>query len=99
VHVENLGFDIRSRGDGETRYIEVKARAAEGKIALTPNEWMVAHRFGDNYWLYIITNALANPRLHIIQNPAAQLKAVEEVEIVRYLVEKDEWKRVAKEVA
>jgi hypothetical protein len=60
---------------------------------------MTSHRFGDNYWLYIITNALASPKLHIIQNPAAQLKAVEEVEVVRYLVEKDEWKRVAKEVA
>jgi superfamily II DNA or RNA helicase len=99
VHIENLGFDIRSRGDGEIRYIEVKARAMEGKIALTPNEWMVANRFGDNYWLYIITNALANPKLHIIQNPAAQLKAIKEVEVVRYLVEKEEWKRVAKEVA
>lgn len=99
VHVENLGFDVRSRGDRETRYIEVKARAAEGKIALTPNEWMAAHRFSDNYWLYIVTNAIAHPRLHIIQNPAAQLKAIEEVEVVRYLVEKDEWKRVAKEVA
>lgn len=99
VHLRNLGFDIRSHGKEETRYIEVKARAEEGKIALTPNEWMVAHRFGNNYWLYIITNALASPKLHIIQNPAAQLKAVEEVEVVRYLVEKDEWKRVAKEVA
>jgi superfamily II DNA or RNA helicase len=99
VHNEKLGFDIRSRGDGETRYIEVKARATEGKVALKPNEWMTSHMFGDNYWLYIITNALASPMLHIIQNPAAQLKAVEEVEVVRYLVEKDEWKRVAKEVA
>jgi len=95
VHLENLGFDVRSRGDGEIRYIEVKARVAEGKIAVTPNEWVVAHRFGDNYWLYIITNALANPKLHIIQNPATKLKAVKEVEVVRYLVEKDKWKRVA----
>jgi len=98
VHLQNLGFDIRSRGKEETRYIEVKARAEKGKIALTPNEWIAAQRFGDNYWLYIVTNALVSPKLHIIQNPAAQLKAVEEVEVVRYLVEKDEWKRVAEEV-
>ncbi|PMP95895.1 MAG: helicase, partial [Thermodesulfobacterium geofontis] len=32
---ENLGFDIRSRGKEEVRYIEVKARAGEGEIALT----------------------------------------------------------------
>lgn len=94
----NLGFDIRSRGATEIRYIEVKTRAGEGKIALTPNEWMVAKRFSDNYWLYIVANAATNPTLHIIQNPAAQLKTMEEVEILRYVVEKEEWKRVAKEV-
>jgi len=43
VSLQNLGFDIRSRGpDGSYRYIEVKARAREGKIALTPNEWLMA---------------------------------------------------------
>lgn len=99
VHLQNLGFDIRSKGEREIRYIEVKARATEGNIALTPNEWMAAQRFADSYWLYIITTALTSPELHVIQNPAAQLKAVKEVEVVRYLVEKDEWKRVAKEVA
>ena len=98
VHLQNLGFDIRSKDKREIRYIEVKARAKEGKIALTPNEWMAAQRFGDNYWLYIITNALSHPKLYIIQNPAARLKAVKEVEVVRYLVEKDGWMRVAKEV-
>ena len=38
VTKENFGFDIRSR-------IEVKARAGEGDIALTPNEWFKAKRF------------------------------------------------------
>ncbi|MEM2057794.1 MAG: helicase-related protein, partial [Thermoproteota archaeon] len=99
VHLQNLGFDIRSIGPMEIRYIEVKARATEGRIALTPNEWMTAQRFGDNYWLYIVTNALKDPKLHIIRNPAMNLKPVEEIEVVRYIVEKDEWKKAVKEVA
>ena len=42
VTKENLGFDIRSRGKDE---IEVKARAGEGDVALTPNERFKAKRF------------------------------------------------------
>jgi len=99
VHLQNLGFDIRSTGAGETRYIEVKARATEGRIALTPNEWMAAQRFRDDYWLYIVTNTLKDPELHIIRNPVESLKPIEEVEVVRYIIEKDEWEKVAKEAA
>jgi hypothetical protein len=97
MHLRNLGFDIRSTGAGETRYIEVKARATEGRIALTPNEWMAAQRFRDDYWLYIVTNALKDPELHIIRNPVESLKPIEEVEVVRYIIEKDEWERIAEE--
>ncbi len=42
VSKENPGFDIRSKGDGGTRYIEVKARKDEGQVALTLNEWFKA---------------------------------------------------------
>jgi hypothetical protein len=39
VSKENLGFDIRSKSaDGKSRYIEVKARAHVGAVALTQNE-------------------------------------------------------------
>jgi len=94
VSEQNLGFDIRSKApDGSFRYIEVKARAREGKIALTPNEWLMAHRLRDEYWLYVITNAGTTPELYTIQNPAGKLKPAEEVEVVRYIVEN--WKSVA----
>jgi len=97
VSSQNLGFDIRSRSpDGSYRYIEVKTRAREGKIALTPNEWLMAHRLGDEYWLYVIVNIATKPELYTIQNPATKLKPSEEVEIVRYIVDKDDWKNVAK---
>jgi len=94
VSAQNLGFDIRSKApDGSYRYIEVKARAREGKIALTPNEWLMAHRLGNEYWLYVVVNASTNPELYTIQNPAEKLKPEEEIKIVRYIVK--DWKNVA----
>lgn len=92
VSKENLGFDIRSKGKGEVRYIEVKARAGEGAVALTPNEWFKARRFKEQYWLYVVANAATNPTLYIINNPAEKLKPMEKVEIVRFVVPVEEWK-------
>jgi len=90
----NLGYDIRSKDIQENyRYIEVKARAKEGAIALTPNEWIMAQRLGDEYWLYVITNAASSPELYLIQNPAKHLKPDEEIDIVRYIVR--DWKEKA----
>lgn len=87
VSLENLGFDIRSSDlYGKTRYIEVKARAHTGPIALTQNEWFKAKRFGSDYYLYVVLNAATKPELSIIQNPAEKLSPDERVEIVRYVV-------------
>ena len=52
VSAQNLGYDIRSVGDNEVRYIEVKARATTGDIVLTPNEWFKAKRFGGQYYTF-----------------------------------------------
>ncbi|MHA1267966.1 MAG: helicase-related protein, partial [Candidatus Helarchaeota archaeon] len=94
VSVQNLGYDIRSRDENDNyRYIEVKARAQEGPVALTPNEWLMAQRLGDDYWLYIVTNAASQPNLYLIQNPAAHLQPDEEIDIVRYVVK--DWKKFA----
>lgn len=87
VSAQSLGYDIRSVDrDGNYRYIEVKARARSGAIALTPNEWVMANRLGDDYWLYVVEQATVSPQLYLIQNPAACLKPDEQVEIVRYVV-------------
>ena len=87
VSSQNLGFDIRSVDkDGDIRYIEVKARAEVGPVALTQNEWFKANRFGDSYYLYAVVNAAKRPTLYIIQNPAAHLEVQEKVETVRYVV-------------
>ena len=67
-----------------------------GAVVLTPNEWFMAHRLGNEYWLYIVVNAASNLELYVIQNPAINLKPEEEIDIVRYIIK--DWKRNAEGV-
>jgi superfamily II DNA or RNA helicase len=92
VSKENLGYDIRSKGKNEIRYIEVKARKDEGSIALTLNEKNYAERFKEQYWLYVVYNAASNPELLIINNPAEKLK-MEEKKEVRFIITSEECKK------
>ncbi|HZU06981.1 MAG TPA: DUF3883 domain-containing protein [Chloroflexota bacterium] len=94
VSSENLGYDIRSTApDGTVRYIEVKARARTGALVLTPNEWLMAQRLGDEYWLYVVEQAATAAELYVVQNPAARLQPDEVIEVVRYVVR--DWKEAA----
>jgi len=78
VESDTRGFDLISRRRVsdlsreriETRFIEVKGRAAVGDIALTANEYKTAQRLGDDYWLYVAFNCASQPKVTIIQNPA-----------------------------
>jgi hypothetical protein len=98
LSLQNLGFDLRSCDDnGNYRYIEVKARAKYGAVALTPNEWLMAQRLKEEYWLYVVANAAASSELYIIQNPSAKLEPDKMVDVVRYIVK--DWKRQALPVA
>jgi hypothetical protein len=91
VSSENLGFDIRSTDkEGNKRYIEVKARAGTGAVALTQNEWFIANRFKEDYFLYVVMNATSIQQLIIIQNPAERLQPEERVEVVRFIFSKEE---------
>jgi len=91
VSLQNLGYDIRSYDDkANYRYIEVKARAKEGAVAITPNEWLMAQRLKEEYWLYVVVNAATNPELYLVPNPAEKFEPDEEVDIVRYIVK--DWK-------
>src|SRR5260221_14426702 len=75
VSAQNLGFDVRSTdAQGHKRYIEVKGRAAIGSVQLTQNEWFKAQRFKEDYYLYVVLNATAQPERHVIHNPAALLQ-------------------------
>jgi hypothetical protein len=92
VSLQRLGYDIKSRApDGSVRYIEVKTRAHTGSVALTEHEWLKAKQLGDSYWLYIVENAVTNPTLWIIQNPAEKLEP--KATVVQYIVR--EWKNAA----
>jgi len=94
VSAQNLGYDLRSTApDGSVRYIEVKARATTGPIVLTPNEWLMAQRLGEEYWLYVVENAATEPVLYPIQNPAARLRPEAVVQTVRFVVK--HWKEAA----
>jgi len=78
VESDTRGFDLISRRAPsdiaretvETRFIEVKGRAAIGEIALTANEYKTAQRLGDDYWLYVVFNCASQPQVTTIQNPA-----------------------------
>ncbi|HZZ29147.1 MAG TPA: helicase-related protein [Pirellulales bacterium] len=96
VEEENCGWDITSLLDGQVaRYIEVKGRGCVGGVALTPNEWIKAQRFGADYWLYIVTDCKSKPTLHFIQDPASKLHPQEEMSVVRYMVAQSDWKKAA----
>ncbi|MBN1909331.1 MAG: DUF3883 domain-containing protein [Pirellulales bacterium] len=96
VEEENCGWDITSLSDGQVaRYIEVKGRAGVGGVALTPNEWIKAQRFGNDYWLYVVVNCKTTPELHVIQDPASKLSPKEEVSVVRYMVGQGDWRNAA----
>lgn len=99
VSAECLGYDIRSEApDGSVRYIEVKARAQMGDIVLTPNEWMMAQRLGDEYWLYIVITGAHEPQLYLIDDPATRVQPTTIKEIVRYQVQQLDWLTIAETV-
>jgi len=99
VSARNLGFDVRSTCHCELseaispRYIEVKARAGVGAVSLTKNEWFIAERFQDDYYLYVVLNAATKPTLAIIQNPAKHLQPEIKTD-VRYIVSVEEIQEI-----
>jgi superfamily II DNA or RNA helicase len=93
VESEDLGFDIRSRDiNGKVvRYIEVKARAQTGDVALTQNEWFKAQRLNKDFYLYAVMNAgSSKPTLFSINDPVANLAAIERIEAVRFMISAEE---------
>ena len=92
VSREFLGYDIVSQGARETRYIEVKAFATTGPLELTPHEWQMARRLGEQYWIYVVEDALSAPRLTTIRDPVNTLPQPQEVVDVVKVVIKD-WRR------
>lgn len=77
VEKENRGFDLISRKPHpedpqtaiEVRFIEVKGRSAIGEVALTTNEYKTAERLKKDYWLYVVYDCGATPKINPIQDP------------------------------
>jgi len=94
VSAENVGYDIKSINGNEVRYIEVKARAQTGTIDLTPNEWMIAQRLREEFWLYVVEYAGTDrPKLYTIQDPALKLSPERIIETYRW--RSNDWKAAA----
>jgi len=91
VSHEFRGYDIESFD----RVIEVKSFKTTGAIELTSNEWIVASRLGDYYWLYVVENALENPSITPIRNPVKVFgDVVVKVPRVEYRYVIENWKEV-----
>ena len=63
---DNLGYDIRCKIDGETRFIEVKStRSTRDAFRLTQSEKEALEEFGNQFWVVFVTNVFedqAGPR-------------------------------------
>lgn len=64
-------------------------------VGVCENEWLKVEQLGDEYWLYIVTDALTAPELYLLQNPRARLDPETVVERVRYQVPTTSWRPVA----
>ena len=66
--------------DGAVRYIEVKGHAATGNVTLYYTEWQMAHRMGEEFFIYEVDHALTGPALWITRDPVGKgVKARERV--------------------
>ncbi len=90
VSKTGVGYDVRSEGpDGQVRYIEVKGHASTGDVTLYYTEWQMAHRMGEEFFIYEVDHALTNAQLRIVQDPVG--KGIEPVErVVEYLIDAEQ---------
>lgn len=84
-----VGYDIESFD----RVIEVKSFKDSGKIEITSHEWATASKLKDEYWLYVVEDALGDGRIYTYQNPVERFKDKVKMEPIvdyRYIIE--DWK-------
>ena len=95
LHNDQLTADMRARQDGAATH----GRAAQGAVEGSANEWLKAEQLGERYWLYIVTDALTEPDLGVIRDPASRLPREEVVPHVRYSISQQGWRGVAERPA
>jgi SNF2 family DNA or RNA helicase len=89
VSEQQKGYDVESFD----RVIEVKSFSETGSVEMTSHEWETATRMKEAYWLYVVENALTNPKIYPIQNPAEKFRsAVKRIPTIDYRYVIDDWK-------
>lgn len=76
---EFRGYDIQTISDIEERWIEVKSFKSTGIILLTSHEWRAASENPDEFYLYVVFNALTNPELVKLNDPYNNLQKVAQI--------------------
>lgn len=67
-HKEKGGYDIRSESMIGERLIEAKGRKNESpQITHTPNQFERLQNEGENYYIYVVRDALNYPTLSVIK--------------------------------
>ena len=67
-HKEKGGYDIKSESMRGERLIEAKGRKNESpQISLTPNQFERLQNEGENYYIYVVRDALNYPTLSVIK--------------------------------
>mgnify|MGYP001147726205 CR=1 FL=1 len=67
-----VGYDIKSKSKtGAERYIEVKTRFGIFPVALTRNQYRVAKRYPNQYYVYVVTG---NKEMYVVDDPARKCK-------------------------
>ena len=99
VSKTGVGYDVRSEGaKGQVRYIEVKGHASTGDVTLYYTEWQMAHRMGEEFFIYEVDHALTDPQPRIIQDPVGM--GIEPVErVVEYHIPAEQLRAVSEHVA
>jgi hypothetical protein len=60
---------------------------------MTSHEWETATRMKEAYGLYVVENALTNPKIYPIQNPAEKFRSVvKRIPTIDYRYVIDDWK-------
>lgn len=75
------------------RYIEVKATSGTNyDILLTVNEFRALRNKQDKYFIYVVTDALRNPILYVVQGDK-----ISQIEDVKIIIPFNKWKDIRDE--
>jgi SNF2 family DNA or RNA helicase len=93
---DGVGYDLETWDDHGNilRFIEVKGKMTEHDVIITPNEWSVAERLREDYWLYVVSKPTSEPELLVIQDPWVKLKAQTETKIMRHFLDMEQVRNV-----